>query len=283
MSRNAPFNGYDVDQVTHSANSPSQRRAPIPSRHHRWDLMVVGVLTPLVAISLFLVAVVGYEQLFPDPYVAPPTAVPGASTSRSSARASPTAEINPRTLVPQQIDVARLNAGVLEKPPEFEWPEVHDLKLVPNPGRPGELADYVPELTSVDSRRLISAMSVSVVMHSSPSFPPIAIQELIKSYPLRMTKRKVLDIEALTGYLPDESGFGVVFSYGIYRVHVETIAGSPPIRQTQRTDLEYQTLHLADHIARRVQELGSSGRRTVPEALAVHWRDHIARSVPGGG
>ena len=179
--------------------------------------------------------------------------------------------------------MARLNAGVVEKPPEFDWPDVHDLKLVPNPGRPGELADYVPELVSVDSRRLVSAMSVSVLMHISPSFPPIAIQELIKSYPLRMVKKKTLDIEALSGYLPDDSGFGIVFSYGTYRVHIETIAGSPPIRQNQRTEIEYLTLHLADHIARRVQGLGAAGRRTGPESLAVHWRDHIARSIPGGG
>ena len=64
-------------------------------------MMVVGILTPMIGISLFLLAVIGYERVFPDPYVAPPTAIPGTAAARSTGRLTPTVEIVPRNLVPQ--------------------------------------------------------------------------------------------------------------------------------------------------------------------------------------
>jgi hypothetical protein len=182
----------------------------------------------------------------------------------------------------QPVDTAKLNAGIIDKPSAFEWPEVEDLKLVVNPGRPNEQADYTPSLGSVEVRRQVEALSVSIVQHSSAALAQSAATELAKAYPAFAAKPRVLDLGAQSGYLPDESAFAVVLTYSTYRIHIEAVAASPPFTAGQKPEIEYLTLHLADHIARRVQEVSSSGRRTGPEATAVHWRDHITRSLPFG-
>jgi hypothetical protein len=93
----------------------------------------------------------------------------------------------------------------------------------------------------------------------------------------------VVDVEASTGYVPDDTAFGVVYTLGGYRIQIETVAAAPPFRANQRSEVESFTLHTADHILRRVQEVAFGATRTGPEATAVHLRDHITRMIPVGG
>jgi hypothetical protein len=113
----------------------------------------------------------------------------------------------------------------------------------------------------------------------TPTQAKAAVEELARAYPLRSAPQQVVELDATAGYLPDESVYGVVFGLGAFRVHVETAAAQVPMPAAQRAELEEFTLHLADHMARRVQEQGSGGRRTGPEGMAVHWRDHISRAL----
>ena len=233
--------------------------------------MTPTLLATLLA-STFLLGQIFYPD--PDPpKLVFPTPRP---LQRDAADPAPAA-----TKPAEPIDTVKVNSGVVDRPLPYDWPEVDDLKVVPNPGRPNEQADYKPALSSIEARKLFDAASVSVVQHGAPAQAQAAATELAKGYPLRPGKGKVLDLPAQTGYLADETGFGVVFAYSSFRVTIETMANGP-IAPSRRGDVEYQTLHLADHIARRLQEVASSGRRTGPEATAVHWRDHLARSLPFG-
>lgn len=281
MSRRAPSPEDYVDLPVDEDLGPPVA-APSQLARSRRDRFVVGIMTPALVVGVLLGLLIVGQVFYPDPYVPEPTPVPAARAGRGGGPEEQRAGVG-AAVQAQPIDVSRLNAGVVEKPPAFEWPEIEDLKLVPNPGRPGEQADYIPALSSVDTRRLISAISVSVVLHTGPPLAKAAAEELAKSYPLRTRRQNVLDNSSATGYLPDESGFGVTYALNFYRVNVETIAASPPIRQTQRSDIEWNTLHVADHIARRVQEISTGGRRTSTEASAVHWRDHLVRRLPIGG
>lgn len=233
------------------------------------------ILTPALLVSLAVGIFMLGQIFYPDPVAPEPifvTPTPGFEE-----------EIDPAPRVPivlQKIDTVKLNTGLQANAPAFDWPEVDNLKLQPNPGRPGEQADYVPELAAIEMRRLIAASTVGVVLHTSPVIAQGAVEELAKSYPLRQAKQPVLDFEVTTGYAPDDSAYGVVFTLANYRVHIETVVTSPPVRPSQRAAVEFETLHLADHIARRLQEISSSGKRTGPEATAVHWRDHLARTLP---
>jgi hypothetical protein len=231
-------------------------------------------MTPVLIVTL-LGATFALGQIFyPDPN--PPTLV--FPTPRPVQRDEP---VPTPSVAAEPIDTAKVNSGVVDRPLPFDWPDVDDLKVVPNPGRPSEQADYTPALSSVELRRLFDAASVGVVQHGAPAQAQAAAAELAKGYPVRPAKPNVLDVPARSGYLADETGFGVVFTYGTFRVTIETMA-SGPIPSNRRGDVEYQTLHLADHIARRLQEVASSGRRTGPEAAAVHWRDHLVRSLSLG-
>jgi hypothetical protein len=240
----------------------------------RRDVFVVGVMTPALLL-LTAVAFLALSQLFyPDLEYVEPTPV--------LEMVEEGVEAPPERVIPEPIDPVSLNAGVNERPPQLEWPEVDDLKLTVEPSRPNEQADYTPALAATELRRLIAVMSVNITLHVNPALAESAATELAKSYPLRRSPRKVLDLSARLGSIPDDTGVGLVFTAGNYRVQIETIAASPPVRASQRAEIEYQTLHLGDHIARRIQETVSSGKRTGPEAAAVHWRDHITRSVLGG-
>ena len=238
------------------------------------DRFVVGVLTPAILL-LTVVALLGASQMFyPDLDYVEPTPLPNLRASEP--------EETPSALVVQEpINPVTLNAGVNERPPAFQWPEVDDLKLTAEPSRPNEQADYTPALAATELRRLIAVMSVNLTLHTSDAFATGAAVELAKSYPLRRSQQRVVDLNATLGYIPDDTGVGLVFTAANYRVQIEALAASPPIRPSQRAEIEYHALHLADHIARRLQE-GSGVRRAGAEAMAVHWRDHVARSLPFG-
>lgn len=277
MSQNAPVldqAGDEVQPTSRDAARP-RRRPPRRAQRRTWDLTAVGILTPALVVGL-AVGILGLSQIvYPDPEP-PATPVPTrAPIAIDAVRPPPTA------VVAQPIDAARLNAGIVEKAPAFDWPEVDDLKVVPNPGRANEVADYVPNIASVETRRLISASTVTLVLHQSAPFAQGAVEEIAKAYPLRAGKVKVVDLSASAGYLPDDSAYGVALVFQNYRIHIETVLASPPVRPDQRSDVEYQTLHLADHILRRAQEVVTVSR-TPPEATAVHWRDHLARRLPFG-
>ena len=246
----------------------------VQERAKRRDLFVVGVMTPAILL-MTVIALLGASQMFyPDPdYVEP--------TPRPNARAADAVDANAPPIVLEPIDPVKLNAGVNDRPPPLEWPEVDDLKLTAEPSRPNEQADYTPALASTELRRLVAVMSVNVTLHTSPAFAEGGAAELAKSYPLRPRKERVVDVSARLGYIPDDTGVGLVFPVGNYRVQIELIAASPPIRPAQRAEVEGQILHLGDHVARRLQETGTT-RRGGAEAAAVHWRDHISRSVPFG-
>jgi hypothetical protein len=240
----------------------------------RRDTFVVGVMTPALLL-VTVVALLGLSQVFyPDlEYVEPTPALEAIEEE---------AEVPSAPVILEPIDPVSLNAGVNERPPPLEWPEVDDLKLTVEPSRPNEQADYTPALAATELRRLIAVLSANITLHTGPTLAEGAATELAKSYPLRRSQRQVLGHAARLGFIPDDTGVGLVFTVGNYRVQIETIAASPPIRPSQRAEIEYQTLHLGDHLARRIQETVSTGRRTGPEAAAVHWRDHITRSVLGG-
>jgi hypothetical protein len=263
------------DEPAASARVARPRRARSPQQ--RWDWTVVGIMTPTLLATLLGATFVLGQIFYPDPD--PPRLV--FPTPRP-ARRDDAAELATTRAAAVPIDTVKVNSGLVDRPLPFDWPEVDELKVVPNPGRPSEQADYKPPVSAIELRRLFEASSVSVVQHGAPAQAQEAAAELAKGYPLRSGKRKVLDLPAQAGYLADDTGFGVVFSYGGFRASIETIANGP-ISPSERTEIEYQTLHLADHIARRLQEVASSGRRTGPEATAVHWRDHLARSLPFGG
>jgi hypothetical protein len=273
VSRNAPV--VDDERQVDRRAAPSggfQRRLDRRAKAHQRDVFAVGVLTPALLVAL-VAGVLATSQLFyPDTYVEP--------TAASTPTFAPDQPTPTPTVVILPIDTARLNAGIVDKPPAFDWPNVPDLKVVPNPGRPNEQADYTPTLAATDTRRLVADASVSLVLHQTPQFAQGATEELVKSYPLRSTKQRVIDLQATLGYLPDESGLGLVLTYQSYRLQIETIAANPPIKPGQRGDAEGFTLHLADHIVRRLQEVTSGGRRTAPEDYAVHLRDHISRMLP---
>jgi hypothetical protein len=273
MARNLPVLDDD-DLETAGPTTQFQRRLDRRARNKQRDLITVGVLTPAVLVGLLVGVLVLTQAVYPDTYV-DPTAVPQPTAGPAQPTPTP-------VIVLQPIDTARLNAGIVEKPPTFEWPEISDLKGVPNPGRPNEQSDYTPNLSAVDVRRLIAVTSVNVTLHSSSAFASGAAEEIAKAYPLRAAKRKVVDVEASTGYVPDDSTFGVVFVLNGYRIQVETVAATPPFRPAQRNEVEALTLHVADHILRRAQEVQSGATRTGPEASAVHLRDHIGRWLPGG-
>ena len=110
-------------------------------------------------------------------------------------------------------------------------------------------------------------MSVNVVQHTSTSAAQIAAQEIAKSYPLRQRTQQVADVAAVTGYLPDESIFGVVFTRNEFRVHIEAVIASG-LKEADLQQVEYYALHLSDHILRRTQE-GGTPLRTGPEEQAV--------------
>jgi hypothetical protein len=279
MSRNAPLTEQD-DELSIAVDAPPAPARARPTRRvqeRRWDVIAVGILTPTLLASTVVGVFLLGQVFYPDPN--PPNLVFPTATASARAVARPTPMV---AVAAQPVDTTKLNAGIIDRPPPFEWPEVDDLKLVVNPGRPNEQADYTPKVGSVEVRRQIEAISVSIVQHSSPSLAQAAAAELAKAYPATGEKPRVLDLTAQSGYLADESAFAVVTTYGTYRIHVEAIAASPPFKPGQKPEIEYLTLHLADHIARRVQEVSSGGRRTGPEATAVHWRDHITRSLPFG-
>jgi hypothetical protein len=256
-----------------AASDPVARQRPARGAQQRWDWTVVGIMTPTLLATLLGATFVLGQIFYPDPD--PPRLVfPTPRPARRDDTATTRAVVEP-------IDTVRVNTGVVDRPLPFEWPEVDELKVVPNPGRPSEQADYKPAISAVELRRLFEASSVSVVQHGAPAQAQAAAAELAKGYPLRSARRPILDLPASAGYLADETGFGVVFAYGGFRASIETMANGP-ISPAERVEIEYQTLHLADHIARRLQEIASSGRRTGPEATAVHWRDHLARSLPFG-
>lgn len=273
MSRNAPILDEEGLAAQGRPSAGFQRRPDRRTINRQRDLLVVGVLTPTLLVGLAVGVLVLAQAVYPDTYVEP-TAV--ATPTPGSGAPTP-------VVVLQPIDTARLNAGVVDKPPPYEWPDVPDLKVVPNPGRPSEQADYTPVLSAVDTRRLIAAASVSVVMHQTPQFAQGAVAELAKAYPVRARQQRVIDLTGTLGYVPDESTIGLVVNYASYRVQIETVAASPPFKPSQRADAEYFTLHLADHITRRLQEMASGGHRTAPEEYAVHMRDHLSRSLPFGG
>jgi hypothetical protein len=257
------------------ARRPRGRRA---LQRQRWDRTVVGVLTPTLVVGLIGGTFLLGQIFYPDPD--PPTLV--FPTPRPSLAAREDAAPTPMVRVSTEpIDTVKVNEGIVDRPLAFDWPEVDDLKVVPNPGRPSEQADYKPALAALETRRLFDASSVSIVQHSMPPQAQGAATELAKAFPLRARKQQVLDLSAMAGYLPDDTGYGVVFSYGGFRTTIETMA-TGPIREAQRAEIEYHTLHLADHIARHLQEVASSGSRTGPEARAVHWRDHLVRSLSLG-
>jgi len=274
VSRNAPvLDEEDVGRAV-APSSSFQKRLDRRAKQRRRDVVVVGVMTPALVVVLIVGLLVTSQLFYPDTYVEP-TVEPTATLPPFTDKPTPVPVAEP-------IDTARLNAGVVDKPPPLEWPDVDGFKTQVDPGRPSEHADYVPDLANVDTRRLLTALTVNIVFHTSPPFASGAAEELAKPYPLRARKQKVLDFEASTGYVPDDSIFGVVFSYGDYRVQIEAVPQVPPIKPGQRADVEYQALHLADHITRRLQESATSGHRTGAEATAVHLRDHIARMVPFG-
>ena len=240
----------------------------------RRDSFVVLGITPAVVLGLFLLALIVAQRAFPDPEesLATPT------LTESLRRPTPTLPI-----VLEPIDGAKLTAGVVEKPPAFAWPDVDELKFVPEPVRPNEVADYTPLLAATELRRLLAVLTVTMASHAQPAQAQAAAAELAKNYPLRQSKTKVIDADGTIGYLPDDTGVGLTLSYGTFRAQIETIAASPPIRPDQRAEVEWHTLHLGDHLVRRLQEVGTGGaRRSGPEAAAVHWRDHLARQVSGG-
>ena len=274
MSRNAPVLDDDEMDVAGRPSPQFQRRLSKRARNRQRDMITVGVMTPALLLGLIVGILVLTQAVYPDTYVEPtvaPTETPGPNLP------TPTPVI-----VLQPIDTARLNAGIVDKPPQLDWPDVSDLKVVPNPGRPNEQADYTPALSAVDARRLIAASSVSVVLHQTPELSQGAADELVKAYPLRSIKQRVIDLTATMGYVPDDSALGLVFTYSSYRIQIETVATSPPFRAGQRSQVESFTLHLADHIVRRLQEVTSGGKRTAPEDYAVHLRDHISRMIPFG-
>lgn len=275
VSRNAPV--VDDEPEADRRTAPSrvfQRRLDRRAKARQRDVFAVGILTPALLLALVVGILVTSQLFYPDTYVEP-TVAPTATFAPDGPTPTPTVVVLP-------IDTARLNAGIVDKPPAFEWPDVPDLKVVPNPGRPNEQADYTPTLAATDTRRLVADASVSLVLHQTPQFAQGAAEELVKAYPLRSSKQRVIDLQATLGYLPDESGLGLVLTYQSYRLQIETIAANPPIRPAQRGVAESFTLHLADHIVRRLQEVTSGGRRTAPEDYAVHLRDHISRMLPFG-
>jgi hypothetical protein len=199
MSRNAPYADEEhLDQLP----PPAAPRRRISRRHkqRRWDQITVGILTP----TLLVTTVVGVFALativYPDPN--PPELVFPTATPRVRNDAAPTATAQ---VVAPVLDTARINAGVIERPAKFDWPEVDDLKITPNPGRPNEQADYVPPISSVESRRLISAATVTVTQHMTPTQAKAAVEELARAYPLRSAPQQVVELDATAGYLPDES------------------------------------------------------------------------------
>ncbi|HEV8634541.1 MAG TPA: hypothetical protein VG370_09940 [Chloroflexota bacterium] len=244
----------------------------------RRDLFVVFVLTPAVLLATALGVFAASQVFYPDreALVRPrPTAVAGAEEA-------PDEPTRDEPIVLEAIDRVRLSTGVVEKPPTFEWPEIAELKVVAEPSRPNEQADYTPLLSATELRRQIEVMSVNLTLHTNPTFAQGAAGELTKSYPLRRSRQRVVDSNATLGYIADDTGIGLVFTVGSYRVQIETIAAVGPIKPSQRAALEYHTLHLGDHVARRIQELSSQGRRSGLAAAAVHWRDHLSRSLPFG-
>jgi hypothetical protein len=273
VARNAPVLDDNLDDASVRTRG-GPRRVDRRARQRQRDLLTVGVLTPALVVCLAGSILLLGQTFYPDAYVEP-TVVP--TPTRQAAREVPTP-----VPVAQPIDPARLNAGIVDKPPALEWPEVSGLKVQPDPGRALEHADYVPDLANVELRRLIAAFSVNVVLHSTPAFAAGAVDELTKPYPAQRRKGMVLDLDATTGYVPDDSVFGVVFTFSGYRIQIEAIPTTPPISLGQRSQVEYETLHLADHLARRLQEASTGGRRTGPEETAVHWRDHVARTLPFG-
>jgi len=244
----------------------------------RRDRFVVFLLTPAVLLATVLCVLAAGQVLYPDR-----DALLRPAPTQVAAK-EPTDEATPTDLViVEPRDPVKLSAGVVEKPPAFEWPEIDGLKLVVEPSHPNEQADYTPLLSSTELRRQIEVMSVNLTMHSGPALAQGAAGELAKSYPLRPSRQRVTDSPATLGYIPDDSGIGLVFTVGSYRVQIETIAAAGPIKASQRAQLEYNTLHLADHVARRLQEtISGSGRRSGLDATVAHWRDHLARSLPFG-
>ncbi|TAK26068.1 MAG: hypothetical protein EPO26_01635 [Chloroflexota bacterium] len=245
-------------------------------RQKRRDLLILGGLTPIVVLGL-----IGFILLLSSQFVKPDpnsrAEITRAAAESSARRATPTIAV-----VVEPIDPTRLNAGVVEKPPAFRWPEVEDWKFIASPGKPDEQAEYTPLIASTDLRRLVAAASVGVTRHGTADQAKGAAKELAKSYPLRSSSANVLGIEAYFGFIPDDSGFGLATSHEVYRIHIELTAATGPIKPEQRADFEYHTLHLADHIARRVQETLTSAFRTGVEAQLTHYRDHIGRRLPGG-
>lgn len=274
MARQAPVLDDDDIAVPAAPSRQFQRRLDRRAKNRQRDLIAVGVLTPALLLGIALGVLVLGQTFAPDTYIEPTvvaTATPPPITERPTA-----------VPVAEPIDIARLNAGIVDKPPAFAWPEIDGYKVQPDPGRPNEHADYVPALSDVNLRRMLSALSVNLILHSNPTFALGAVDELAKPYPGRPRKEKVLDLTARAGYVPDDSVYGVVYAFGAYRVQIEAVPTSPPIQASQRAAIEYEALHLADHLTRRLQEAASGGTRTGPEATAVHWRDHIARVLPVG-
>jgi hypothetical protein len=245
----------------------------------RRDRFVVFLLTPAVLLATVLCVLAAGQVLYPDR-----DALLRPAPTQVAAAEEPPDEATPTDLViVEPRDPVKLSAGVVEKPPAFAWPEIDELKLVVEPSHPNEQADYTPLLSSTELRRQIEVMSVNLTMHSGPALAQGAAGELAKAYPLRPSRQRVTDSPATLGYIPDDSGIGLVFTVGSYRAQIETIAAAGPIKASQRAQLEYNTLHLADHVARRLQEtISGSGRRSGLDATVAHWRDHLARSLPFG-
>jgi hypothetical protein len=272
---------------------PSETKVALTRQElrRRRDRFVVFVLTPAVLLVTVLGVLVAGSQLYPDrSAAAAPTAAAKPSAARTGPAATATAlaaeEANDQplpeeTIVAEPPDPLKLSAGVVDRPPALQWPEIADLKFVAEPSRPYEQADYTPLLSATELRRLIEVMSVNLTLHSDPALAQAAAGELAKSYPLRRSRQRVTGSTATLGYIPDNSGVGLVFTVGNYRVQIETLAGAGPIRPGQRAEIEYQTLHLGDHIARRLQEVAGQ-RRSAIDAATLHWRDHISRSLPFG-
>lgn len=274
MRANAPVDDDSVEVLEAQPSSPPVVSRRVRSRQR--DVLVVGVMTPVLLLGLVAGLLVLGQVLYPDteeeePVRAPVTAAAGSATPV------------PTPVAVQPIDVARLNAGIVDQPPQIAWPEIEGLKVQPDPGRPNEHVDYTPALSDVQTRRLIATLTVNRVVHTSPELAGGAAEELAKAYPLAAGKRRVVDQEASIGYVVDESAFGVVFTFGLNRVQIETVAASPPILPDQRSQFESQSLHLADHIVRQLQDAAVGGQLTGPERTAVHVRDHVSRMSPFGG
>jgi hypothetical protein len=269
------------DDLLGDIHLPSEAKVALTRAElrRRRDRLVVFVMTPAVLLATALCVLVGGQVLYPDREAA----LRPAPTQVAEADEAPDEPTTPQELVvAEPRDPVKLSAGVVEKPPTFEWPEIDELRLVVEPSRPNEQADYTPLLSSTELRRQIEVMSVNLTLHTSPPLAEAAAGELAKSYPRRLSRQRVIGSNAKLGYIPDDTGIGLVFTVGDYRVQIETIAAAGPIRASQRAELEYHTLHLGDHIARRIQEVASSGGRGGLGATTTHWRDHLSRSLPFG-